>query len=191
MDLLTYDELRLLERKERSDKKLGDLGPDFLDRYQAYISDKLRVMDKSDDNIIAAKVKERTKIELANARNSFKNLCEYRVKKVFEQALVDLRMGVKPDNVGLTDSEMKLYDSIRNSLAIHFDSIVKAKLKKGASNQPIIKDDNDLVRFVKDLPEFVYQDMTLGPFVAEDVANLPRDVVKLLLSKGVVKEVLS
>lgn len=48
-----------------------------------------------------------------------------------------------------------------------------------------------LVRFVKDFPEFAWNDLVLGPFNVEDVANLPGDVAKLLLSKEVVKEVLN
>ncbi|MBD3312236.1 hypothetical protein GF352_02150 [archaeon] len=189
MDVLTYDELRMVEREERDNNKLTELDDEFLNRYKAYIADKQRVLDKSDDNIIAKKVKERTKQELFNARKSFKNIFEYRARKVFDQVMVDLRMGVSPEFKGLLSSEQEVYSSVRKLLKKHFNQLVKAKLKKDDAS-PEIKDDNLLVRFVKDFPEFAWKDLTLGPFKSEDVANLPREAVKLLLQKEVVKEVL-
>lgn len=189
MDVLTYDELRMVEREERDNNKLTELDDEFLNRYKAYIADKQRVLDKSDDNIIAKKVKERTKQELFNARKSFKNIFEYRARKVFDQVMVDLRMGVSPEFKGLLSSERGVYSSVRDLLKKHFNRLVKAKLKKDDAS-PEIKDDNVLVRFVKDFPEFAWKDLTLGPFKSEDVANLPREAVKLLLRKEVVKEVL-
>jgi len=190
MDVLTYDELRMIEREERSNKQLFELSEDFIERFHAYVNDKQRVLDKSDDNIIAQKVKERTKSELFNARNSFKRISECRVKKIFDQVMLDLRMGVNPDFKGLLPFEKEFYEKTRSALSDHFDQLVKRKLKKEDSSQPLVKDNNVLVRFVKEFPEFVWNDLTLGPFSPEDVANLPLDAVKLLLSKGVVKEVL-
>ena len=190
MDLLTYDELRMIEREERSNNGLCELSGDFIERFNAYVSDKQRVLNKSDDNVIAKKVKERTIGELTNAQNSFKRVIECRARKVFDQVLIDLRMGVKPDYTGLLLVERRLYDSLRQSLSGHFDGLTKRKLKKDCDFQPI-KDDNLLVRFVKDFPEFAWNDLTLGPFKAEDVANLPKGAVNLLISKEVVKEVLN
>lgn len=188
MDVLTYDELRVIEREERDNKKLSTLGQDFLDRYYSYVRDKQKVLDKSDDNLIAKKVKDRTKDELFNARNSFKSIFEYRARKVFDQVLLDMRMGVSPELDGLLDFEKKAYEGMRQVLSDHFNSLNKGNLKKGVNSQKI-KDNNLLVRFVKDLPEFAWEGLTLGPFSSEDVANLPKEAVRLLLDKGVVKEV--
>ncbi len=190
MDVLTYDELRVIEREERSSNKLTVISEDFIQRFHDYVADKQRVLDKSDDNLIAAKVKERTSKELFNARNSFKSIFEYRSHKIFNQVLLDLRMGVKPDFSELTSFEKKLYEGIKNVLQDFFNSISKGKLKKGVSSTPI-KDNNLLVRFVSDLPEFVWGESSLGPFARDDVANLPVEVVKLLLNKKVVKVVLN
>lgn len=189
MNVLTYDELRMIEREERDSKKLFELGDDFLDRYKAYIADKQRVLDKSDDNIIAKKVKERTKQELFNARNSFKSIFELRARKIFNQVMVDLRMGVNPEFKGLLSSEKRVYSSVKELLKKHFNQLVKGKLKK-VDASPQIKDDNVLVRFVEDFPEFAWKDLTLGPFKVEDVANLPQEAAKLLFEKEVIKEVL-
>jgi DNA replication initiation complex subunit (GINS family) len=188
MDVLTYDELRVIEREERDNKKLSSLGQDFLERYYAYVKDKQRVLDKSDDNLIAKKVKDRTKNELFNARNSFKSIFEYRARKVFDQVLLDMRMGVSPELDGLLDFEKRAYEDMRKVLSGHFNSLNKGNLKKGVNSQEI-KDKNLLVRFVKDLPKFAWEGLILGPFSSEDVANLPKEVVRLLLDKGVVKEV--
>jgi DNA replication initiation complex subunit (GINS family) len=189
MDLLTYDELRVIERDERDNKKLCSLGEDFLERYYSYVKDKQKVLDKSDDNLIAKKVKERTKNELFNARNSFSSIFEYRARKIFDQVLLDMRMGVSPELEGLLDFEKKAYDSIKQVLSDHFKALSKGNLKKGNDYQEI-KDNNLLVRFVKDFPEFAWKNLTLGPFASQDVANLPREAVGLLLDKGVVKEVI-
>ena len=190
MDVLTYDELRVLEREERDNNKLSNLDDDFIDRFQSYVNDKQRVMDKGDDNVIASRVKERTKIELINARNSFKRLFEYRSRKVFNQVLIDLRMGVKPDFAGFLVLEKDFYDSVRQVVSSYFNQVIKRKLKK-PDEYPEVKDDNVLVRFVRDFPEFAWDDKTLGPFIKEDVANLPQSVVNLLLKKEVIKVMLN
>ncbi|MFA5406341.1 MAG: hypothetical protein WC307_03210 [Candidatus Nanoarchaeia archaeon] len=189
MDLLTYDELRVVERNERESNKLTDVDESFIDRFNSYIIDKQSMLDKSDDNIIAQKVKERTKNELVNARKSFKGVFEHRAKKIFNQVLVDTRMGVKPETEGMLSFEAILYNQLRNTLNDYFNQLTGRKLKK--EDNPVLNDNNVLVRFINDFPEFAWGQSTLGPFKQEDVANLPLSVVKLLLEKEAIKEVLS
>ncbi len=188
MDVLTYDEIRMIEREERDSTKITGIDENFLDRFKAYEEDKLRVLRKSDDNVIARKVKERTSKELANARNSFKSIFELRARKIFNQALTDIRMGVEPDTKSLLGFEKELYMQVRKLLEEHFSHISKGKLKKEAVP---IKDKNTLVRFIKDLPAFAWGQMSLGPFKEGDIANLPKDVAGVLLKKGAVKAVLN
>lgn len=190
MNLLTYDELRSLERRERDSSSLVDLGIDFIDRFNSYVLDKQRVLDKSDDNIIAAKVKERSVVELSNARNSFRSIVELRSRKIFNQAFIDLRMGSSPDFAFYADSEKVFYNEVKALLSNYLNDLSKGKLKK-EDVSPEIKDNNILVRFVKEFPEFAWGDKVLGPFNQEDVANLPADVAQLLLSKEVIKVMLN
>ncbi len=188
-DLLTYDELRVIERNERDSTKLVALDESFIDRFNAYVADKQSVLDKSDDNVIAARVKERTKSELLNAKKSFKGVFESRARKVFNQVLIDSRMGARPELAGMLSFEKEFYNQLKGLLASHFNQIEGRKLKK--EDAPVLNDNNVLVRFIRDFPEFAWNDSTLGPFNQEDIANLPRDAVKLLLDKEVVKEVLN
>ena len=189
MDLLTYDELRVIEREERSNNQLTPLTDEFVERFNEYASDKQKVLDKSDDNIIAGKVKERTRTELINAKNSYNNIMDYRARKIFNQVFTDIKMSAKNDFNGFLSGEKELYNSLNKLLAQYFESLTKGKVKK-ADGFFAFSDDNILVRFVKEFPEFVWNGQTIGPFKTEDMANLPKDVIKLLLNKEVVKVML-
>ncbi len=182
MDLLTYEELRTIEREEREKNSLLNLGEDFIERFEMYIQDKQKVLDKSDENLIASRIKERVKIELESAKNSFKRIFEFRAKKIFNQALIDLRMGTSPNYINLLDFEKEYYNSIRQTLKVFFDKLLKRKLKKEDKTQEI-KDNNILVRFIKEVPKFIWENQIYGPFKPEDIANLPEDIVNLLLKK--------
>jgi DNA replication initiation complex subunit (GINS family) len=191
LNVLTYDELRMIEREERAGGRLCKIEPDFIERFLAYVDEKQRVLDKNDDNVIAAKVKERTRSELMNAKTSYKNIFEARAHKVFTQAFIDIRMGANPDLIGLLDFEKDFYNKTKTLINDHLSITFKGKVKKEDEIIGFNDNNNVLVRFIKDFPEFAWNDLTLGPFKTEDVANLPKDVIKLLLSKEVVKEVLN
>lgn len=188
MDLLTYDELRVIEREERSNNQLTPLTDEFIDRFNEYANDKQKVLDKSDDNIIAGKVKDRTRIELTNAKNSYNNIMDCRARKVFNQAFTDIKMSAENDFSGFLSNEKELYNNLKRLISDYLTSLNKAKVKK-ADSFFAFSDDNILVRFVKEFPEFMWNGKTIGPFKTQDIANLPKDVIKLLLNKEVVKVV--
>ncbi len=179
----------MIEREERSSNKLHPLTDEFINRYNQYIKDKERVLKKSDDNPIAKKVKERTRRELENAKTSFKNIFEVRAKKIFQQAIIDLRMGASNDYEGMINKEKEYYNNIRKLLQEYFTNITRGNLKKQDNPTPI-QDKNVLIRFTQEVPEFAWKEGTLGPFKKEDIANLPPEIAKLLISKGFAKEVI-
>ncbi len=191
MDLLTYDEIRQVERNEREKKALIKLPSDFIARYLNYVKDKSRVLSKEDDNIIAKKVKERARKELFNAESSFKSLFELRARKVIDQAFIDIRMGTSGVLDNMTPEEKNLYKEVRALIEAHEQSLLKGggNFKKPQINPK--KDEGQdpyvLVRFLKDVPLFAWKDGELGPFKKEDVANIPRDLVPVLKKQGSIK----
>lgn len=105
MDVLTYDEIREAERKEKEAQGLANLSVEFIDRYGNYLADKRKVLEKSNNNFIANKIKEQSEKELVNARESFQRLFALRAKKLVEQAFMDLKMGTNLDTKNLLDFE--------------------------------------------------------------------------------------
>lgn len=190
MDVLTYEEIREAERKEKEAQSLSTLSIEFIDRYNNYLADKRKVLMKGDDNFIANKLKEQSEKELSNARESFQRLFGLRAKKLVDQAFMDLKMGTNLDAKNLLDFEKSFYVSFKELLQEHINAVIKRKVKKeGESDTNIVNNANLVVRFVEDLPEFVWANNVLGPFKKEDVANLPKSVVELLLNKKVIEVV--
>lgn len=120
----------MIEREERAGLRLCKLDLEFIDRFQSYVDEKQRVLDKSDDNIIASKVKERTRSELINARSSFKSIFETRSHKIVNQAFIDIKMGASPDLIGLLEFEKELYHKVKALINEHLNSPIKGKVKK-------------------------------------------------------------
>ncbi len=191
MDLLTYSGIRKFERKERDSKALIKLDSDFIPRYLSYVEDKSMILGKSDDNIIARKVMERAKKELFNAESSFKSLFELRARKIIEQAFIDIKMGAQGLSDNMLVMEESFYRQVRDLIEVHEASLIaKGKFKKHKVNPQIQNPQDDpyvLVRFLKDIPVFAWKNGNLGPFKAEDVANIPKDLMFVLEKQGSIK----
>ena len=186
MDVLTYEEIRDAERKEKDSQSLVLLNPDFINRFNDYLADKRRILEKDDDNLISKKLKSQSENEFKNARDSFNRIFTIRARKLLDQAFIDIRMGASINDNNMLDFEKSLYNAFKDLMINHFNNLSKKNIKKEDAPKKLTSD-NIMARFVSDVPEFAWADSVLGPFKKEDVVNLPKSLVELLLNKKVIE----
>ncbi len=204
--VITYETLfELLQReKERSD--LQKLEPGFFNDVIGYIKDKKKIMEAKNDSLFASDEKKKTERQLENIFKILKELYERREKKIISLALDKSRTKSSLiDTTALLKEERVVFDALTGLLDTYRDAILHSLLnEKMPFMEPIaekksekdfktaleIKNPTMLVRFMYPVPKFVGPELEeYGPFEAEDIANLPMEVVDVLISKGKVEEI--
>lgn len=196
--IITYETLYELLMREKSRSEIQDLGNDFFNDVIKYVKDKRDILEsqKSKDNIFAAREIERTIKQLGSIYRILKELYEKRENKILNLALLNSRNDSKIDVSLLLPDEIKFYESLKNNLNMYrkgiLGSLLEGKLPVLEEPKVIKSDFKDkmLIRFINPVPKFVgVNGFSYGPFVEEDIANLPLDVAKLLIEKKRVEEI--
>jgi DNA replication initiation complex subunit (GINS family) len=159
--MLTYESLRRFVHEEKNSNSFVSLPRDFFEQARSYLQGK-EEMQKED------------KWELDSARRLLNDLLEIRERKILIAALYYLRAGVEPENI--TGEEKALFERVVGVLK-DFQKTKKKVLERGKG-----------VEFLQDVHEFVGPDMkTYGPFRKGDRADLPEEVSKVFIEKGVAR----
>ncbi len=166
--MLTFEGLRKLFAEEKAGSKLVALSETFFDEVKEYLESKGRMAGQEGA------------WEITEARNIIEGLLSTRERKLLALALHAARDGIEVENI----------HSIERGF---FDEIVQvckkyAEKRKGLlESKPIMM---SLIAFLEPLEAFVGIDMrTYGPFAKGDLATMPEENTKLLVEKGVVKEI--
>lgn len=179
-----YDELYEAWKKEKENTEIQGLPKDFytsLAEYMEKIRKESRMLDKK---TAKARLMER---ELENARKMVKELVELRCSKSVRETLTE--KVVSRD--ALTKEEEKLHSELM-PLAESYQKLLKNILRGKASRVKKKKEKPKqmLVRFLQAVPAIIGSDMKpYGPFKAEDVATLPTENGRILISQGAAVEV--
>ena len=89
-----------------------------------------------------------------------------------------------PEEIEIYNNILKILDDNKSEL---LDGTIKGEKKE--KEEPL-KKDNIMVRFVQNVPKFVGSDLEqYGPFQIEDIANLPKQLADILISKGNAEEI--
>lgn len=165
--MLTFETIRGIVRKELGSTKLIELPADFFPQARAYLEKKGKMKREEDQ------------WELDSAKQQLDDLVNRREVKIVQAALQSVHSEVAPEN--MAQEERWLFDSIA-------EGIRKWQDKK----KEMLKDRRDpqLVLAILDpVPQFMGLDMkAYGPFGHGDVTTMPPDCGKLLLEKGLAKE---
>jgi DNA replication initiation complex subunit (GINS family) len=198
---LTYEKLFELLRAEKNNASLQKLSDSFFEDVGIYIESKLAVIKKneSSENVFSAKEQEETSKQLANAKKIIKMLYDLREKKIVTMALNKSRTasslidtsGLHREEATIFKDFVELLDNYRKDILNHLLDGKQAKTtteKPTKKEKPAAKadaDDMQMIRLLDAVEEFVDPEMnTYGPFQEEDIANLPKDVAKLLIDKN-------
>ena len=178
--MITYNDLDEAVRKERSNpKELQLLPKNFLDEISNYLKEKKEFSMKNSDDFSDSVMK--TKKQLENARTRLKELIRLRRKKILDLLLIATETGIsKKDFDNMFDFEkemfegmMKCVDSTENQINNFFN---------GKSENPSVENDKQRIVFIEKADEFMDLDGNmLGPFSKGDKAELPKEIVKILV----------
>ncbi len=174
--MITYNEIYEAARKERYSKQLQKLPKKFVYEVAKYIRDKRDVASKEDD--VFSDVIIKTKKQLENAITLFKELMLRRRKKILGLVLVAAETGIsKQDFENMFDFEKDLFEKIMKCIDESDRSL--NKIFNGEESK---KEENKMIVFLDSVEEFVNRDgEKMGPYEKGQIANLPKEIVKILV----------
>jgi DNA replication factor GINS len=200
---ITYEKLFEILRLEKTREDLQKLEESFFDNVATYIKEKMQILNSSDQtNIYGEEQQQNTRTQLGNIKKILKEVYERREKKIVLMSLTKSRTkGSIMDTSAFLDEEKQLFEEVGGVLSTYKKGILhnvieanKVELKKEREKQETeespekMLDENSklqVVRFLQKVDKFIGMDLEeYGPFNKEDVANLPQDVVGVLLNNN-------
>lgn len=203
-DAITFDSVREAYRKERGSALLQAVATDFYEKVMEYISRKKGELESARERggRFGNKLVKHHETELENAIMTLSQLVELRERKIVQLALAQSKTALKSD-LNLHPSEKDLFDGVlelirkkrkatlQEDLPVVIDAPQETEADK-SSEKPGEKPENGLlkVEFLEDTSKFLGLDLkTYGPYKKGDTANLPKELIDLLSSKGKAKPV--
>ena len=205
---ITYETLFELLKREKDMTDLQKLEPGFFNDFVDYLNEKKNMMGK-EDALFSYDEKKKVEKQIDNAKRLIKGIYERREKKIFNIALTKSR--TKSDVVDMSfflenekkffNEIVKILDSFRSEIIdniidgkqISETTMEKEKTNEAADQNVENKEEakgTKLVRFLHAVPKFVGKELEeYGPFEEEDIANLPSEIVQILINKGRVEEI--
>jgi len=177
--MITYNDIYEAARKERYSEQLQPLPKKFVLDVSDYLKDKKQLALKEDDSF--SDMIAKTKKQLENANTLFKELIIRRRKKILKLVLIAAETGIsKQDFENMLDFEKTLFEEFMKCVDAS-DKKLNEQLK--GKRQESLK--NGLILFLKDVEELVdLEGKKIGPFTRGQMANLPKEISKILVDDG-------
>jgi len=203
---ITYETLFDILRLEKNTGELQKLSETFYEDVVSYLNGKENIL-KKEENVFSEAERDKTQVQIQNVKKILKELYERREKKIIELALNKARTGSDIiDLSALLPQEKKLFDSLVKTFSLGRDDIL-ANLING--KQPTLKEsieelseekteiheekqeeETKTVRFIHPVPKFLGKELEIyGPFEADDIAKLPKEIADILIRKGRAEEI--
>jgi len=174
--MITYNDIYEALRKEKYSEALQPLNKKFVSEVAEYLEERKQAAVKEGDLFSDSVVK--TKKQLENAISMFKELLMRRKKKLLNLSFIAKETGIsKKDFENMLGSEKEMFDKIIKSMEesdSQIEELIRGKSEKQSMNQ--------LISFKTNVEEFL--DMSgekVGPFEKGELANLPEEIVKILI----------
>jgi DNA replication initiation complex subunit (GINS family) len=177
--MITYNDIYEAARKERYSDQLQPLAKRFVLDVSNYLKDKKQLALKEDDSF--SDMIAKTKKQLENANTLFKELIVRRRKKILKLVLVAAEIGIsKQDFENMLDFEKSLFEDFMKCVDVS-DKRLNEQIRGEAQTQ--VK--NGLILFLKDVEELIDGNgEKIGPFEKGQMANLPKEISKILVEDG-------
>lgn len=173
--MITYNDIYEAARKERYSDQLQPLLKNFILEVASYLKDKKQLTLKDDD--VFSDMITKTKKQLENAVTLFKELMIRRRKKILNLVLVASETGIsKQDFENMLAFEKSLFEEIMGNIEVS-----DKKVNELLSGKKVEDGKNELVLFKENIVELLDLDGNkLGPFEEGQMANIPREIAKIL-----------
>lgn len=177
--MITYNDLYEAARKERYSDQLQPLPKNFITEIAEYLKEKKQLSLKEDDVFSDMIVK--TKKQLENAITLFRELMIRRRKKILNLVLIASETGIsKQDFDNMLSFEKSLFEEFMKNIEIS-----DKELNELLSERKMEKLKNELIMFKTDIGQFLdMEGEKIGPFEKGQIANIPKDVAKILIDDG-------
>ncbi|MCK9595630.1 hypothetical protein M0R19_00370 [Candidatus Pacearchaeota archaeon] len=174
--MITYNDVYEASKKERYSEQLQQLPKNFISEVADYLKEKRDIASKDDD--IFSDVIVKTKKQLENAITLFKELIVRRKKKILNLVLVASETGIsKQDFENMMPFEKTLFEELMKSIDISDKKL--NELMNGSKEE---QKKNELIVFNESVDEFIGMDgEKMGPFEKGQMANLPKEIAKILV----------
>jgi len=174
--MITYNDLYEAARKERYSDQLQPLLKNFISEVSEYLKEKKEVVSKDDD--IFSDMIAKTKKQLENATTLFKELMTRRRKKILDLVLIAAETGIsKQDFDNMLIFEKFLFEEMMKNIEQsdkRLNEMLHGKKEEQAKNE--------LVVFKAEVGEFMGLDgEKIGPFAKGEIANIPKEIAKILV----------
>ncbi|MEK6840383.1 MAG: hypothetical protein AABX79_00310 [Nanoarchaeota archaeon] len=177
--MITYNDIYEAARKERYSEQLQSLGKNFVEEVAEYLKDKKEAASK-EDNIFSDAI-AKTKKQLENAVTLFNELMLRRRKKILSLVLIAAETGIsKQDFENMIGFERALFEEMMK--CIDFTDKKVQEILKGKKQT---EDKNELIIFKTYVEQFMdMEGGKLGPFEKGQMANISKDIAKILVDDG-------
>jgi len=177
--MITYNDIYEASRKERYSEQLQPLSKNFIRDVAEYLKDKKELASKEGDSF--SEVILKTKKQLENAMTLFKELMLRRRKKILALVLIAAETGIsKQDFENMLNLEKELFENLMKCI----DSSDKG-LSEQLNGKKEEEQNNEMVIFLENVNEFVgINGEKMGPYEKGDIANIPKEISKILIDDG-------
>lgn len=182
--MITYNDIYEITRKERYSEQLQKLSKNFIADVANYLKEKKEIASKEDDDFSDVIIK--TKKQLENAITLFKELMLRRRRKILDLVLIAAETGIsKQDFDNMLEFEKTLFEDFMKCI-----DVSDKKFKEALNGKKEEMQKNELVVFKEDVEEFVDLDgKKMGSFEKGQIANIPKEIAKILIEDGKVEPV--
>ncbi|MFA5953613.1 MAG: hypothetical protein WC812_03400 [Candidatus Pacearchaeota archaeon] len=179
--MITYKEIYDAAKKERYSESLQPISKSFVKDVEKYLKEKKEVASKDNDVFSDSLLK--TKKQLENALTLFQELLRRRRKKILNLVLIASETGIsKQDFENMLQMEKDLFEEVVKTLE---KSDKKLNRFMNGDKQTEESQQNEMVLFLESTEEFAdLEGEKMGPFEKGQIANIPKEIVKILLSDG-------
>jgi len=176
--MITYNDLYEAARKERYSDGLQSLSKNFIGEVSNYLKEKKQLSLKDED--IFSDMITKTKKQLENAVTLFKEMIIRRKKKILNLVLIAAETGIsKQDFDNMLSFEKALFEDLMKSMESSDKKL--SELLNGKREEFR----NELIMFKADVGELLdVEGKKLGPFEKGQIANIPKEVAKILVDDG-------
>src|SRR3989344_977333 len=191
MEIITYENLYEILRREKYEKELQKIDENFFKSIINYMKEKEELLKKT--TLFTLEI-DKTRKQIENIKKIIKEIYEKRENKIIQLALFSSRFNQK-QSAALLEEEKPFYESLLNIFNNSRKNILFNVL---SSNLPVIEaleekpkelktvqETTKLILFLHAVPKFVGTDLNIYcPFEAEDIASLPDKISDLLIEKN-------
>ena len=183
--VITHEAIYEILVKEKARQDLQKIDPEFFNQLSKYLEEKELILKSQKEKDSFPEEIKKTEKQLKTITQLSNEITERRKRKILDLALLNSRTPTAIKEKNLLQNEEILYDSILATLKQFSINNSKEEETKVLKNEDSESNSTTLVRFIHSVPRFVGTDNNIyGPFIKEDIANLPEKTAEILIRKN-------